>query len=332
MKLISTIGDCNGIGIEVLAKALVLLERNSEEFNNIDYTIAGNIHTITDYLQKIGISFILSKSSITFSKKKYPVIDCSEQVEVEFGKTCAGAGRLAAASVEYATKAAIDNDCDAIITQPISKHSVSLAGWRFPGHTEMIAARCGADSPLMILCAGNIRCALATIHKPLRAVPDILSKGYLSHIFRLFHLSLMKDFGISKPRIAVLGLNPHSGEEGDIGSEEINIIIPAIELCLSEDILISYPYPADGFFAHKLYDNYDGYVAMYHDQGLIPLKLLADGGGVNFTAGLQIVRTSPAHGTAFDIAGKNQADPKSTIEAIELAIDVVNRRKESAVN
>ncbi len=327
MNLIATIGDCNGIGIECLAKALLSLERDEAFMNDSLVDIVGNIDTVTEYLDRINIKYTVIGSQIRFAEKLYNVIDTNPKASIEFGASSAQAGKLAASAIEYAVKATIAGNYDAMLTQPISKHSVSLAGWRFPGHTEMIAARCGADTPLMILCTDKVRCALATIHTPLRSVPNLISKGFLAGVIRLFDMSLKIDFGVTHPKIAVLGLNPHAGEEGDIGEEEINMIIPAIELCRNEDIDVSEPFAADGFFAHRLYEQYDGYIAMYHDQGLIPLKMLAEGSGVNFTAGLTIVRTSPAHGTAFDIAGRGVANPQSTIDAIRLAKEISERRK-----
>jgi 4-hydroxythreonine-4-phosphate dehydrogenase len=178
----------------------------------------------------------------------------------------------------------------------------------------------------MILFTGKLRVALATIHVPLKEVPDLIDFNTILNRMKIFYGSLINDFAIEKPKIAVLGLNPHAGENGDIGREEIESIIPAIEEFNKSSELACGPFSADGFFAHRMDREFDGILAMYHDQGLIPMKLLANGGGVNFTAGLPIVRTSPSHGTAFDIAGKGTADEKSALDAIIAAVNIAKNR------
>ena len=207
-----------------------------------------------------------------------------------------------------------------MITLPISKASLKQNKWVFPGQTEMISAYTNQAQPLMILFAKQFRVALATIHVPLEKVSSMISKESLVQTIHILHTSLYEDWNIEKPTIAVLGLNPHAGEQGDIGNEEQISIIPAIEQCKSLNINVDGPFSADAFFAQKKYLNYDAVLAMYHDQGLIPLKMISGNSGVNATVGLPIIRTSPDHGTAFDIAGKNIAHFESTKQAILSAI------------
>jgi 4-hydroxythreonine-4-phosphate dehydrogenase len=210
---------------------------------------------------------------------------------------------------------------------PVAKSSLYLAGWKYPGHTEMLADYCQSQEHLMILMTDRVRVALATIHIPLSRINQILSSELIISKTITLHECLKTDFGIDSPAIAVLGLNPHAGEDGALGEEENKIILPAIKKLNVSGIRAEGPFPADGFFAHGAYRNYDAILAMYHDQGLIPLKMLAAGGGVNFTAGLPIVRTSPDHGTAYSIAGKNEANSQSSYDAIISAIEIVKRRK-----
>ena len=245
---------------------------------------------------------------------------------VEFGRESAEAGRLAVGSIEKAYEMLAAGKYGAMLTLPISKHSIHLAGCRFPGHTEMLASLCNTSNPLMILFSAKFRVALATVHVPLRDVAGLLTEELIIGKTRQFNLSLMQDFGIGQPKIAVLGLNPHAGEEGDLGSEEIAVIMPAVKSLVYQGIDADGPFPADGFFARKMHRQYDGVLAMYHDQGLIPLKLEARG-GVNFTAGLPVVRTSPDHGTAFAIAGKGIADESGTLNALLAAERICKARR-----
>ncbi len=326
MKIVFTTGDCNGIGLEVLAKGLLKLEE--KRFNKqIDFTIIGNKKTIVEYYEKIKFPYQINGNSLHIGNKQLIIIDNEYYSPVEFGKETIAAGKLAAHSIEKAISMVLTNEFNAMVTLPISKAVIHKAGWKFTGHTEMLAARCNVSKPLMLLCSNKIRVGLLTIHVPLLEVPKLITKKIIQEISIIFHNSLIKDFAINKPKIALLGLNPHAGENGDIGKEEQEIIIPAINNIKTDyNINLSGPFPADGFFAHKDYLNYDGILAMYHDQGLIPLKLLANGTGVNFTANLPIVRTSPDHGTAYQIAGKNLADGNSVAEAIIMAFKIAENR------
>lgn len=326
MKIIITSGDPNGIGIEVMLKALEKIHLLNCTAN-IEFHIAGNLRVIAEYATLFGFPLNIKNEGIVVSDIFIPVIDSCDYTKPVIGLPTLESGKYASSAIEYAVGGTIGNRFDAVVTMPVSKEALYLAGWKYPGHTEMLADRCGSDSQMMILLTGNIRVALATVHIPISNVPSHISKESIKQKLAILNNCLHYDFGITKPRIAILGLNPHAGENGSIGKEENEIIIPAINQFDKKDCVIEGPFPADGFFAHKSYQNYDGIFAMYHDQGLIPLKMIAGNGGVNMTAGLPIVRTSPAHGTAYNIAGKSIAEPQSSIEAILLAYDIVNNRK-----
>lgn len=322
MNIAITIGDCNGIGIEILIKALHKVGSDTQA----DFTIVSNRQTLQEYINYMNLDAKLLGEKLVAGNREFQILDCMAYSPVNFGIVSRTAGELAAESIERAVSGALSGEFDAIVTMPVSKEALYLAGWKYPGHTEMIADRCGSNQPLMILAGGNLRVALATIHIPLRQVAESLNSNNLNSLLNLFNKSLISDFAIKEPRIAMLGLNPHAGEGGNIGTEELAIIQPSIEHCRAWGINVQGPFPADGFFAHGEYTGYDGILAMYHDQGLIPLKLLAGGAGVNFTAGLKIIRTSVDHGTAFGIAGKGVADEKSALNAIEMAIEIAENR------
>ncbi len=326
MKLVVSIGDPNGIGIEIFIKAIKELGDNY--LQKIDFYLAGNLTTISDYIYKMGYRLKFDKQGFYINNKYIKVIDVAESSPIEFGQITLSAGKLSSAAVEYALSETISKTYDAMLTLPVSKESLYKAGWKYPGHTEMLAAGCNVEKPLMILCTRKMRVALATVHIPISEVPTAISIESLIELTSVFNYSLKHDYGIDNPKIALLGLNPHAGENGNIGKEEVNIIEPAIKKLKESDINAEGAFPSDGFFAHGEYKKYDGILAMYHDQGLIPLKMSAKGAGVNVTAGLPIIRTSPDHGTAFAIAGKDIADHRSTLEAIEMAFDfVVNRKR-----
>jgi 4-hydroxythreonine-4-phosphate dehydrogenase len=327
MRIIFSMGDPNGIGVEVMLKAVAVFDKSFPHAGEIEFHISGNPDVILKYCELIGLNPEPRKAGFYLNNRFYTILNCMSTADLEFGKISLESGKLSAEAVELAVEATIDGKYDAMVTMPVSKSALYLAGWKFPGHTEMIAHACGTTRQLMILATGSLRVAPATIHIPIKEVPFSISKDLLIKKLEIFNHSLLQDFGIKIPSLAVLGLNPHAGEEGSIGMEEINIISPAIEEVKAHNINVSGPYPSDGFFAHGDYKRYDGVLSMYHDQGLIPLKLIAAGGGVNFTAGLPIVRTSPDHGTAFALAGKGSANPGSAVDAIEMAIEIVNNRK-----
>lgn len=214
----------------------------------------------------------------------------------------------------------------ALVTAPISKESIHMAGFEYPGHTEYLAHKTKTPNITMMLVSGGLRVGLLTTHIPLSKVAENITEVNILHRVRNIHHSLIHDFGIPKPNIAVLGLNPHAGDGGVLGSEEIEIIEPALSKLNQEGIACSGPFPADGWFGMQQYENFDAVLAMYHDQGLAPFKALSFGRGVNFTAGLPIIRTSPDHGTAFAIAGQNKANTDSMIEAITLSHTLINKR------
>ena len=256
-----------------------------------------------------------------------------EDTKVEPGVSSEIAGRAAFTALERAVADLRAGEVDVLVTAPINKKNIQSETFSFPGHTEYLEASLGeeGDKAMMILCNENMRVALTTIHKPLSQVPQSISRELVCERIKTLNASLRRDFGISSPRIAVLSLNPHAGEDGLLGNEERNIIIPAIQDAKDKKILVFGPYAADGFFGIGRFVKFDGILAMYHDQGLAPFKALAMDSGINFTAGLPYVRTSPDHGTGYDIVGRGEASAESMRQAIYTAIDIYrNRQREDA--
>lgn len=328
MKFIISIGDCNGIGIEVMLKSLPEFIMRPE-CRDISISIAGRLDTIKEYSKKINLDLKYTDNSIVIRDLLFPVLKCSTKPEINFGKIDKNAGKLSAEAIELAVEKTLAGNFDAMITMPVAKSALYLAGWKYPGHTEMLSEYCGGNDELMVLSTDTMRVALATVHIPISKVAETLTQDLLKRKIDVFVKSLIQDYGIESPAVAVLGLNPHAGESGSLGEEEETIINPVIAEFRSNGVKVCGPFASDGFFAHGDYKSYDGIMAMYHDQGLIPLKFSANGGGVNFTAGLKIVRTSPDHGTAFAIAGRGQANPQSTLDALELARKIVLNRQSS---
>ena len=322
-----SIGDINGIGPEVIIKSLKDL-RVLEEFTPIIYGSSKAILQCKKMLDAQDFSFQVCTSSDQIEKNKINVINCWDQIiEPTVGVPTSESATLAIKSLEKAALDLANGDIDVLVTAPISKESVQQAGFKFPGHTEYLAEMAGQEEALMIMASPQLRVALVTTHTPIKAVPQNLSKEKISTKLSEFDKSLRRDFGIMRPKIAVLGLNPHAGENGKIGQEELEIINPAISASKNNGIMVYGPYAADGFFGSDQRTKFDGVLAMYHDQGLAAFKALAFDEGVNFTAGLPIVRTSPDHGTAFDIAPKYVASAQSMRSAIYLAIDIYKTRK-----
>lgn len=325
-RICFTVGDCNGIGLEIFFGAL-----EAGMFEASEITLIANSRIVEEYLEHFNIDFSIEGDIITLSSKRVLIEECTTYPELDFGKVSRDSGLLAGEAVEKAVAGCLHGKYDAMITLPIQKESVYLAGWRYPGHTEMIAAKCGIRDPLMIMEHNGLRVTLLTIHIPLADVSKHITPFRIKTVLNNFAKSLRSDFGINSPKIAILSLNPHGGENGSIGTEEIDIYNTTLnELRLEVkqlSISLDGPFPADGFFAHGSYKNYDGILASYHDQGLIPLKLIANGGGVNFTGGLPIIRTSPDHGTAMNIAGKGKANSQSLIDAYRLALEIIENRK-----
>jgi 4-hydroxythreonine-4-phosphate dehydrogenase len=322
-----SLGDLNGIGPEIIIKAL----RDSAILTDITPVIYGSSKIISFYKKVVNtpdFNYNSCKAGSEIQEKKINVVNVwSDDVKVEPGSANATGGAYAVKSLEAAVNDLSSGLIDVLVTAPFSKETVQKAGLNFPGHTEYLADKSQVKEATMILVAHQLRVALVTTHIPIQEVASALNKDRILDKIRDFEGSLKKDFGIIRPKIAILGLNPHAGENGKIGTEEQEIIIPAIQQAKSSGILAFGPFPADGFFGSSARSQYDGVLAMYHDQGLTAFKALAFDEGVNFTAGLPIVRTSPDHGTAFDIAGKDLASETSFRSAIFLAVDVFRQRK-----
>ena len=312
-----SIGDVNGIGPEVVLKAIKQVDLSS-----IRIAILTNPSVIDFYLNKLSISL---------SDKE---LDCIDIITPDANFLSAPhpgylkkeAGLHAMQSIEKGIELTLSGQAQALVTAPISKDAANKAGYHIPGHTEFLAKQTSADDVLMTLVSEQLRVALVTTHIPVSAIASSISISAIVNKAILLHNSLKDDFGISEPKIAVFGLNPHAGDGGIMGTEEIDIIKPAINKLNALNINAQGPFPADGFFGSNMHEQFDGILAMYHDQGLAPFKALSFGKGINFTAGLPIIRTSPDHGTAFDIAGKNIADPSSFTSALQLAITLVERK------
>lgn len=324
-----TIGDIAGIGPEVVLKTLAD-PRVLNYCLPIIYGMGSVVNKYRKMLELENFSFQQIHSPGQAQPKKVSVINCLEQ-EIEFtpGTPSAATGELARAALLKAAKDLKDGHLQAIVTAPIDKDNIQGDGFKFPGHTEFFTNYFESTDSLMFLVADNLRVATATGHVPLKHVTEYLTAELLIRKLSILDQSLRQDFGIQKPKIAVLGLNPHAGENGLLGTEEEELIRPVIEQLKDKGNLVFGPYPADGFFGTRSYQKFDATLALYHDQGLIPFKTLAFERGVNFTAGLPIVRTSPDHGTAYDIAGKNKADETSLREALFTALDILRARAEA---
>lgn len=326
-----THGDVNGIGYEVLLKALGDT-RIAELCTPVIYGSAkiANFYRKGIELPEFKLYQIDSPDSAV--DEQINIINVvGEDCKVEPGQATASAGKAALAALERAVSDLRDGLIDVLVTAPINKHTIHGDEFQFPGHTEYLQEKVGEGrQAMMIMCAEGLRVALVTIHDPLSKVAGEINQKIVTDKIIAFNRSLVEDFGIHGPRIAVLALNPHAGDAGVIGTEETDVIAPAIAEASKRKVLAFGPYPADGFFGSGAYRKFDGVLAMYHDQGLIPFKVLAAENGVNFTAGLPYVRTSPDHGTAYDIAGQGKADGQSMREAIYAAIDIYrNRRREA---
>ncbi len=333
-RIAISIGDPNGIGPEVALKCLT----DSRLVNRIQPILIGSLQVLREHMKRLDLSGIqlhaarvsgvTQEAEWSDGKDGIPVLDMegNPSFEVDFGILSGTAGALAMKAVDCAVDLCLEDRVDAMVTSPISKEAIGLAGYDSPGHTEFIARKCGHRPHTMMMVADKLRIGLVTAHVPLSSVPALVTREAVLEKLQILSTTLESDFGISRPLIAVLGLNPHAGENGLLGSEEADVLIPAIRSACENGIHAAGPFPADGFFGTASYRKYDGVLAMYHDQGLVPFKALAFDSGVNYTAGLGIVRTSPDHGTAFDIAGKGVASPDSMRSAIYLAMDVARRR------
>lgn len=327
LKIGITHGDLNGIGYEIIIKALSD-NRIPELFIPVVY---GHSKVASYHRKSLSIgefNFNIVKNAENAVDKKVNLINIYEHdVKIELGQSTQIAGKLALDALKRAVEDLRKGSIDAVVTAPINKENIQSNEFSFPGHTEFFASSFNSRHHMMMMVSNDLRIGVATGHIPLKDVVDQITPQLIEGKLRIMNYSLLRDFGIRKPKIAVLGLNPHAGESGLLGKEEEEIITPVIRKLQDEDFLIYGPFPADGFFGSNDYRKFDGILAMYHDQGLIPFKSLAFDSGTNFTAGLPIVRTSPGHGTAYDLAGKDQASPSSMLAAIFTAIDIVNYRK-----
>jgi len=328
IKLGISIGDINGIGLEVILKTLA----DPNILNYCTPIVYGNTKVASFYRKALGMndfSFNVIPSAAQVNPKRANMINCwEEDVKIEPGIINETGGKYAFLSLDKAVEDLIAGNTEALVTAPINKHNIQSEAFHFPGHTEYIQHKTNSQDSLMFLVGEDLKVGVVTGHIPVAEVAQSITKESIISKLQLMHNSLKGDFWIQKPKIAVLGLNPHAGDNGLIGKEELEIIIPAIEEARDKGIFAFGPYSADGFFANGSYLQFDAVLAMYHDQGLIPFKSMAFHYGVNFTAGLPVVRTSPDHGTGYDIAGKNEASESSFREALFMAINIVKRRKE----
>lgn len=322
-----THGDINGIGYEVILKTLAE-PRMAELFTPIVYGSSKALSYHRKALDLPNVNFnMVTRGEDAADNVNNLVEVLDNEVKIELGTPTETAGQAALASLKRAADDLRNGIIDVLVTAPINKHTIQSDEFHFPGHTEFLEQRIGeGNKVLMILCTDNLRVALVTTHIPVSQIAQSITKELILEKLRIFNESLMRDFDIIKPRIAVLALNPHAGDNGLIGTEEAEIITPAIEEAYADKILCFGPYAADGFFGSAQYKHFDGVLAMYHDQGLAPFKTIAMENGVNFTAGLPYVRTSPDHGTGYDIAGSNHADETSFRSAIYRAIDIFRNR------
>jgi 4-hydroxythreonine-4-phosphate dehydrogenase len=325
-----TVGDFNGVGPEVVLKSIARRSVRAK----CTPLLVGPAAVFTHYARLFGIPFrpVEWRGGRRTAERGTWIVESSavNPDAIRPGQLSHVAGRAAAAAISSAAQLALGGFVDAMVTAPVSKQAMHLAGITSPGQTEMLQHLSGSREVAMMLVSPTLRVGLVTIHVPLVRVASLLTTELIVRQTRIIHDALVRDWGIRKPRIAMLGLNPHAGEGGDIGTEEQRRILPALERLCRSKMSVAGPFPADGFFARYQPGIYDAVVAMYHDQGLIPLKMSAANRAVNISVGLRIVRTSPDHGTAFPLAGSGQADATSMEEAIHLAVAVAGNRRRMA--
>jgi 4-hydroxythreonine-4-phosphate dehydrogenase len=325
-KIGVTLGDFNGVGPEIIIKAFT----DTQMLQVCTPVIYGSSKVISFYRKTLNIAefnYNTIRGSKEIIHRKVNVINCwDEEVKIDPGEPSAVAGQYAFRALDQATGDLQQGLIDCIVTCPIDKHTIQSENFAFPGHTEYLAEKFGQKQYAMILASGNFRVTTVTGHIPVGKVSESLSIEKIVAKIQVVNDSLKRDFGVRKPRIAVLGLNPHAGDNGLLGKEEETIIAPAIKQLTDQKLVVFGSYSADGFFASGAYKSFDVVIAMYHDQGLIPFKTISFNSGVNFTAGLPIIRTSPDHGTAYNIAGKGIASDDSLREAIYMACDILRNR------
>lgn len=330
LRVAITTGDINGIGPEIVLKAVAELEEIP-----VQWVLVDPAGVLPWWLEKLSLPRPSWRVCTTLPQpeedtaKAILLVDEREadKASVDIGRPTSLSGRIAHLALTRAIDLALHGQAAAVVTAPVSKLAVQLAGIAFSGQTELLAERCNVSTPVMMLIGKTLRVAVLTRHVPLARVASLISKDLVLNSLFVLAKDLRGRFRIPAPRIAVCGLNPHAGEGGTLGREEVDIIAPAVRAAQEAGLLVEGPLPADALFSRVLAkESFDVVLAMYHDQGLIPIKMIAGGAGVNYTAGLPFVRTSPDHGTAFDIAGTNTADPTSMKEAIRLAIQLVQKR------
>ena len=328
IRVAITLGDINGIGPEIILKTFAV----QEMLELCTPVIFGASKTLTYHRKAINAQPLQLNVCRDIAAVKAGAVNVMEvtdpEAKIDLGQPSKQAGEVARVSLEAATRALVAGDVDVLVTAPINKDNIHGPQFDFKGHTDYLEAVAGEPhKALMILCNDTLRVALVTTHLPLAQVPQAITADAVLEKLRAFDLSLKRDFALTTPRIAVLSLNPHAGENGLLGTEEADAIAPAIQRASDEEKILCFgPYPADGFFGNEQQRHFDGVLAMYHDQGLAPFKTLAMNEGVNFTAGLPFVRTSPDHGTGYDIAGQGVASEESLRHAIYAAIDIARNR------
>lgn len=328
IKVGISIGDINGIGPEVIIKAL----SHQNLLKNITPIIYGSSKIISYYkniIKSDNFNYQNCSTPERADQGRVNVINCwDDTVIVNPGTQEVNGGKYAYIALDRATDDLVNKKIDALVTAPINKKTMEMADFPHPGHTEYVAKKAGESDALMLMVSQSMRLGVATAHMPLSEVSSHIDQELVERKLLQLHDSLKSDFGISKPTIAVLGLNPHAGDEGLLGTEEIEIINPVLINLKKSGYLVYGPFSADGFFGSGQYKKYDGILSMYHDQGLVGFKALSFGQGINYSASLSVVRTSPDHGTGYELAGKNVADASSFINALELAVDIARHRKE----
>ena len=321
-------GDVNGIGYEVLLKCF----SDTRMFENCTPILYGS-SKVASYHKKLinatDFPFVNIRTVEQAETSKFNILNIiQDEVKLDIGQATEVGGRLAAMSLDYACHDLMQGKLDALVTNPINKKNIQSDKFNFPGHTEYLTNKFGVEESLMIMTCHDLHIGIMTNHLSLSQVPKVLDRELILRKLQVMDSSLKRDFGIRMPKIAVLALNPHAGDRGLIGTEDDSIVAPAIREAFDNGILAFGPYPADGFFGNGTFREFDGVMALYHDQGLIPFKLMSFTEGVNFTAGLPYVRTSPSHGTAYEIAGKNIASAQSFRNAVFLAMDIIRNRRE----
>jgi len=322
-----THGDMNGISYEIILKTLQdqrLLETNT-------IIVYGSSKIASYYRKTLNITDfnfnVIHKADQAHPRKPNIFNIHDEEVKIDVGKSTPIAGELALLSLEAATADLARNEIDVLVTAPINKKNIQSETFHFPGHSEYFAHKFNSPDHLMLMVSRDFRIGMITGHIPINRIREVLTEDLILRKINIMNHSLIRDFGIVKPKIAVLALNPHAGDEGLLGDEDSTFIREAVAKCYEKKMLVFGPYPADGFFGAAQFRHFDGILAMYHDQGMIPFKLLSFEEGVNFTAGLPVIRTSPAHGTAYELAGKNLASPEGFRTAVHLACDIFENRQ-----